>query len=359
MDMVTHAQHVACSTLGLARCSLNEPSSTHNPLGRLPPRRVARLRPQLGGSPSLCGFGVACMSLTNIPLFFLSSHLLRCIGRDAMLALALAAYALRTAAYTQLTHGTVGYFLLIELLHGVTFSLSRSASVDFIHASLPGAWLTTGQQILMNVGQQGVRAHSRGFRSGWETDWEMGPNVGPGDRADRRAHRQDARAETRCPRYVTDSSLCLCLCVCVCVCACGRVCVCACKRICGVRLCVCACVRLCCACAQLGGGLGALIGGWFMRREGGKRTYTYAAIGSAVLLCFHLVCCLLLWLCGKPTLLGEVQGRKESAGREPLVDACRDETGWACNATAVSAGADNDDGGTPRAGCGSISTTSC
>ena len=63
---------------------------------------------ELGGSPALCGYGVACMSATNIPLFFLSSRLLRLCGRDALFLVATAAYALRVAAYTRLTHSTVG-----------------------------------------------------------------------------------------------------------------------------------------------------------------------------------------------------------------------------------------------------------
>ena len=111
---------------------------------------------ELRAPPSLCGYGVACMSASNIPLFFFSSALLRTVGRDAMFCAAVGAYALRTLAYTWLTPATVYWFLPIELLHGVTFSLSRAATVDFTTTVLPPGWLTTGQQVLVNLGPQGL-----------------------------------------------------------------------------------------------------------------------------------------------------------------------------------------------------------
>ena len=43
-------------------------------------------------------------------------------------------YALRTYLYTLLTPTSVACFLPIELLHGVSFSLSRAASVDYVQA---------------------------------------------------------------------------------------------------------------------------------------------------------------------------------------------------------------------------------
>ncbi|KAL1526668.1 hypothetical protein AB1Y20_015372 [Prymnesium parvum] len=187
---------------------------------------------ELGGSPSLCGYGVACMSLTNVPLFFFSNRLLRYMGRDWMFALAVAAYTLRAIAYTLLTRHTVYLFLPIEFLHGVTYSLSRAATVDFIQAALPAAWLTTGQQILLVTGQQGI-----------------------------------------------------------------------------------------------GGGLGALAGGWYMSQHGGKQTYTLAAVASSVLLGFHVVSCSVLWLCRRSTLLSLPHERRQRSfpafstaqAAEPLV----------------------------------------
>ena len=184
---------------------------------------------ELHGSPSLCGFGVACMSSTNVPLFFLGGRLLRLLGRDAMLVLSLLAHAARTYLYTRLTPATVVCFLPIELLHGITFSLARTASVDFVRAQLPAEWLTTGQQILMVVGPQGV-----------------------------------------------------------------------------------------------GGGAGALAGGWFMHLHGGRRTYELASCGGGVIACFHVLACVLLRLCGRPTLLSDV--RLEPDRAEPLMLGRADET---------------------------------
>ena len=180
---------------------------------------------ELRAPPSLCGYGVACMSASNIPLFFFSSALLRTVGRDAMFCAAVGAYALRTLAYTWLTPATVYWFLPIELLHGVTFSLSRAATVDFTTTALPPGWLTTGQQVLVNLGPQG-----------------------------------------------------------------------------------------------LGGGLGALLGGAHMAAYGGIATYTLAARAGAAMLCFHVACCAVLGLCGRPTPMGQARAAWKST--EPLLADC-------------------------------------
>ena len=64
----------------------------------------------------------------------------------------------------------MSYFLPIELLHGVTFSLSRVATVDFVQAALPEAWLTTGQQILLVAGPQGIGGGLGALGGGWFMD---------------------------------------------------------------------------------------------------------------------------------------------------------------------------------------------
>ena len=145
----------------------------------------------------------------------------------------------RKCSWKRPPHSQVGYFLPIELLHGVTFSLSRVVTVDFIQAALPDAWLTTGQQVLLVIGPQGI-----------------------------------------------------------------------------------------------GGGFGALLGGWFMHAHGGKVTYQCAAIGAAGLLGFHAACCLLLRICRRPSLLQDLPDSAALMGRgggggtaklaEPLVSSEED-----------------------------------
>ena len=76
------------------------------------------------------------------------------------------------------------------------------------------------------------------------------------------------------------------------------------------------------------GGLGALLGGMYMQRRGGRATYRIAALGSAALLGFHVLVSALLVLCKKPPLLGagaaealpndETLGEAQEGGVTPL-----------------------------------------
>ena len=176
----------------------------------------AYIQHSLGASATISGLGIAAMSSLNIPLFFLSPAILRVVGRSAMFAIALAAYAIRVELYTRLNHENVACFVPIELLHGLTFSLMRAAVVDFTQSALPDAWLTTGQYAAVALGPQG-----------------------------------------------------------------------------------------------LGGGLGALLGGMYMRAYGGKQTYALAALAAAAVLAAHLIVSAALVLAGRPPLLGEISPPSE------------------------------------------------
>ena len=70
----------------------------------------------------------------------------------------------------------------------------------------------------------------------------------------------------------------------------------------------------------IGGGLGALLGGRFMRAHGGQTTYEYAAKAAAALGAVHVGACGLLWLCGRPTLLRDADAKQRGTlGAEPLI----------------------------------------
>ena len=55
-----------------------------------------------------------------------------------------------------------------------------------------------------------------------------------------------------------------------------------------------------------------------MHAHGGRRTYELAACGGAALACFHVAACVLLKLCGRPTLLSDAPARDKDRA-EPLM----------------------------------------
>lgn len=103
----------------------------------------------LGGSTTLCGSTVAINVLIELPIFFYAKTFFRVLGRDNMIVCALLAYAVRAYGYTMLTHETRNYILLLESLHGVTFGLFWTSSVDFVSDLFPPGWNSTAQGILL------------------------------------------------------------------------------------------------------------------------------------------------------------------------------------------------------------------
>ena len=72
----------------------------------------------------------ATLEPPRIAVFQWGAVLLRRVGHDAMVLLALCAAAGRVAGYTRLTPGTVWWVLALEPLHGVTYGLAWTALVD-------------------------------------------------------------------------------------------------------------------------------------------------------------------------------------------------------------------------------------
>jgi hypothetical protein len=89
--------------------------------------------------------------LFEVPIFHWGAALLRHVGHDGMLWLALLAFTGRVFGYTRLQPDTVGYLLALEPLHGVTYGLAWTAAVDKMNAEMPPEWQTTGQLLLNTV----------------------------------------------------------------------------------------------------------------------------------------------------------------------------------------------------------------
>ncbi len=109
----------------------------------------------LGASASLCGYSVGITVIFELPIFHYASALLRRVGHDAMVLVALLAHALRCYAYTLLTPSSVWWLLAIEPLHGVTFALMWVPAVDKIKLDWPPEWQSSGQ-LTMNTAQNCV-----------------------------------------------------------------------------------------------------------------------------------------------------------------------------------------------------------
>jgi MFS family permease len=61
---------------------------------------------------------------------------------------AMLAYIVRVFGYTILTSKTVGWVLLLEILHGITFACSWTAAIDFAAQIAPPEWSTLVQAVM-------------------------------------------------------------------------------------------------------------------------------------------------------------------------------------------------------------------
>jgi MFS transporter, PPP family, 3-phenylpropionic acid transporter len=106
------------------------------------------LQNDLHASTSLCGFTVGVTVMLEIPIFFHSKFLLHRLGHDGFWMVAMVAYIVRVLGYTLLTSKTVGWVLLLEVLHGITFACSWTAAIDFAAQIAPPEWSTLVQAVM-------------------------------------------------------------------------------------------------------------------------------------------------------------------------------------------------------------------
>ena len=102
----------------------------------------------LGASTTLCGLSVGVTVILEIPLFCASDVLLKRLGHDAMMLIAMAAYIVRVYCYCLLTPATRHWILALECLHGITFALLWSAAVERTSQLTSPEWGSTAQSIL-------------------------------------------------------------------------------------------------------------------------------------------------------------------------------------------------------------------
>jgi hypothetical protein len=102
----------------------------------------------LGSSYLMMGVTVVLTVAFEIPIFQIAPTLLDKLGSGVLLLVASVAYMVRVIGYSLVPKGRVGYVLLLEPLHGVTYGCSATAGVDFMSSLVPPGYEASGQGLL-------------------------------------------------------------------------------------------------------------------------------------------------------------------------------------------------------------------
>jgi PPP family 3-phenylpropionic acid transporter len=103
----------------------------------------------LGVSKTLMGLTLTFATISELPIFFYSNRLLNRWGARGLLLIALAATVVRALAYTVVSDPWM--FLVVSLLHGLTFSAMWVAGVSFADSMAPEGLGATAQGLFSAV----------------------------------------------------------------------------------------------------------------------------------------------------------------------------------------------------------------
>ncbi len=98
---------------------------------------------KLGATQIVMGLALTISTLSEIPMLFFSDRMLRRFGARGMLILAMSVYALRLLLYS--LSGSAWLVLLIQLLHGFTYSAMWVAGVSYANEIAPPGLGATAQ----------------------------------------------------------------------------------------------------------------------------------------------------------------------------------------------------------------------
>ena len=99
-------------------------------------------------SKLLCGLTVGMTVLFELPIFYYGKSILKTMGPQVMMAIAMVAFLIRMFGYAILTKETLNYILLLELLHGLTFAMMWTATVSIVSKISPAGWKTATMTIV-------------------------------------------------------------------------------------------------------------------------------------------------------------------------------------------------------------------
>jgi MFS_1 like family len=102
----------------------------------------------IGASNFLCGLSVVVTVAFEIPLFWVGDSIMRSMSATAMMLVAMLCYFTRVAFYTIVPREHAWLVLLVEPLHGLTYSLSNMATVSTMSDMAPPHLQATGQSFL-------------------------------------------------------------------------------------------------------------------------------------------------------------------------------------------------------------------
>ena len=123
-----------------------------------------------GASASLVGYGLSFQGLCELPLFYFSARIIGRFGVKTTLLITIFALALRMLLYSAVKNPQAA--LLIELLHGVSWSLFWVVCVEYVNSLVREDWRATGQSLLY-AAYFGIGAIAGNFWTGLLYDAQM------------------------------------------------------------------------------------------------------------------------------------------------------------------------------------------
>ncbi len=100
---------------------------------------------ELGASSRMIGLAFSLQGLGELPLYLASAAIIGRLGPRVSLVFAFVVYAIRVFAYSVIRQPELA--MLIELSHGLSFSLFLVASVEYVNRIVPSEWRATGQSL--------------------------------------------------------------------------------------------------------------------------------------------------------------------------------------------------------------------
>ncbi len=117
-----------------------------------------------GASASLVGFGISFQGLCELPFFYFSARIILRLGIRTTLLVTVFATALRLFLYSIIKDPQAA--ILIEILHGISWSLFWVVCVESVNKLVNEKWRATGQSLLY-ASYFGVGAIAGNFWTGY------------------------------------------------------------------------------------------------------------------------------------------------------------------------------------------------
>lgn len=117
-----------------------------------------------GASASLVGFGISFQGLCELPFFYFSARIILRLGIKTTLLITVFATALRLFLYSIINDPQAA--ILIEILHGISWSLFWVVCVESVNRLVNEKWRATGQSLLY-ASYFGVGAIAGNFWTGY------------------------------------------------------------------------------------------------------------------------------------------------------------------------------------------------